>query len=84
MLQVRCPNCDAPMPFVEVLANREVLCLGCGRHFVIPDLRSTLPSSERVPAVKLIPLNIPYPPPPTESPGPGSEELPDPETGPPD
>ena len=30
-----------PMPYVPEFAGREVFCLGCGSHFVIPDLHQT-------------------------------------------
>jgi len=35
MLEITCPNCRTPIPFVPELAGREVFCLGCGEHFVI-------------------------------------------------
>jgi uncharacterized Zn finger protein (UPF0148 family) len=38
MLKVMCPACNAPMPYVPELAGREVFCLGCGSHFVVPKL----------------------------------------------
>jgi hypothetical protein len=41
MLEVRCPACNAAMPFVPELVGREVFCLGCGKHFVIPNIQST-------------------------------------------
>jgi hypothetical protein len=48
------------MPVVSELAGREVFCLGCGSHFVIPDL-SQQPSEQF--AVKVItfkPDDSPY------------------------
>jgi uncharacterized Zn finger protein (UPF0148 family) len=35
MLEVTCPKCRTPIPFVPELAGREVFCLGCGEHFNI-------------------------------------------------
>jgi hypothetical protein len=39
MLEVTCPHCGACVPFVPELVGREIFCLGCGSHYVIPDLR---------------------------------------------
>jgi ribosomal protein S27E len=65
MLQVKCPNCDAPMPYVAELANRTVLCLGCGAHFAIPDLGPMSLTDEPQPG-KLIKLDARFPIEPTE------------------
>jgi len=37
-LEVKCPKCGTPMPYLAELARREVFCLGCGSHLVIPAL----------------------------------------------
>lgn len=33
------------MPYVAEFARREVFCLGCGSHFVIPDLGQQPPEA---------------------------------------
>jgi hypothetical protein len=59
MLKVGCPTCDAAIPYVPELAGREIFCLGCGRHFVVPDLGpSASPSGEANPS-NLIRLVVP-------------------------
>ena len=37
-MEVKCPKCAMPIPYVPELAGREAFCLGCGPHFVVPDL----------------------------------------------
>ena len=57
MLKVMCPACNAPMPYVAELAGREVFCLGCGSHFVVPKLDEGSPhaADQRVKLEKLFP-----------------------------
>ena len=52
MLKITCPDCDTPMPYVAELAGREVFCLGCGAHFVVPKLDAESDGTEG----RLIPL----------------------------
>ena len=37
-MDVKCPKCGTTVPYVAEFAGREVFCLGCGSHFVTPDL----------------------------------------------
>jgi hypothetical protein len=37
-VDLKCPKCGTAMPYLPELTGREVFCLGCGSHFVIPDL----------------------------------------------
>ena len=73
MVNVRCPKCDARMPYVAELAGREIFCLGCGSHFVIPILNLTISESDPTPAIKPIPVDIPYPIQPTVAPEKGRQ-----------
>jgi hypothetical protein len=47
MLEVTCPHCGARVPFVPELVGREIFCLGCGSHYVIPDLRSQAKTGDK-------------------------------------
>jgi hypothetical protein len=38
MLEITCPRCAKTIPYLAEFKGREILCLGCGSHFVIPDL----------------------------------------------
>ena len=55
MLEVTCPRCSTPIPYVDELVGREVFCLGCGRHFLISRLeaKSTDASSQPLSPVSL-------------------------------
>jgi len=37
-VEVECPKCATPVPYLAELAGHEIFCLGCGWHFVMPDL----------------------------------------------
>jgi len=69
MTNVHCPNCDAHVPYVAELAGREIFCLGCGCHFVIPNLGPEPSRPDETMTVKPVLVNIRSPIEPAEDPG---------------
>jgi hypothetical protein len=74
MVEVTCPKCNAPTTYVAELAGREVFCLGCGSHFVIPRLDIEPPGAPNQPhPMKPIQLDVVFP---VERPKPAAEADP--------
>jgi len=48
------------MPYVAELVGREVFCLGCGAHFLIPKLEAEALGADPQP-LKPIVLDVPFP-----------------------
>jgi hypothetical protein len=59
MLDVACPHCGARVRFVPELVGREIFCLGCGSHYVIPDLRPEATKGEKPLTIKPIVVDDP-------------------------
>jgi ribosomal protein S27E len=36
MPEIQCPHCGRRSSYFSELAGREIFCLGCGSHFVVP------------------------------------------------
>jgi len=49
MLEFECPHCRARSPYVAELIGRQIFCLGCGTHILVPNLaakESPVPGTE--------------------------------------
>jgi hypothetical protein len=61
MLEFECPHCGARSPYVAALAGREIFCLGCGVHILVPNLGPTDPFESGTESSE--PIAIKFPPP---------------------
>jgi len=60
-MEVTCPHCGFATPYVPELVGREVFCLGCGTHYVIPKLEPPEEQTEQSRQLRAIPVEHPPP-----------------------